>query len=130
MSNQRRNNGLFWLGLVAGAAAGYWLNSDRGRKFQQDTADKAKEYGSQIKETSQQQIEQLSSNVNQWIEQGQTYASDIQTVLKERINTASSKAKTAVNNVESSFQRGARKAKETVKGQKKQLKNAVENGTV
>ncbi|MEM8527392.1 MAG: YtxH domain-containing protein [Bacteroidota bacterium] len=130
MSNQRRNNGLFWLGLVAGAAAGYWLNSDKGRKFQQDTADRAKVYGSQIKENSQQQIEQLSSNVNKWIEQGQSYASDLQTVMKDKINTASAKAKTVVNNTESSFQKGARKAKEAVRGQKKQLKNSVENGTV
>ncbi|MEN0047963.1 MAG: YtxH domain-containing protein [Bacteroidota bacterium] len=125
MSNQRRNKGLFWLGLIAGAAAGYWLNSDRGRKFQQDTAEKAKEYGSQIKETSQQQMEQLSNNVNKWIEQGQSYASDIQTVMKERINTASSKAKTVVNDAESSFQKGARKAKEAVENQKKQFKNGT-----
>jgi len=125
MSNSKKNSGLFWLGLVAGAAAGYWLNSDRGRRFQKDTADKAKEYGSQIKETSQQQIEQLSSNVNQWIEQGQTYANDIQSVMKDKINTASSKAKTVVNDAETSFQKGARKAKEAVISQKKQLKNGT-----
>ncbi|MEL6943308.1 MAG: YtxH domain-containing protein, partial [Bacteroidota bacterium] len=91
MSNLRKNKGLFWLGLAVGTAAGLWLNSDRGRKFQQETTEKAKHYGSQIRENGQQQIEQLSSNVNRWIEQGQAYANDLQTVLKETINSEGSK---------------------------------------
>ncbi|MEL6719631.1 MAG: hypothetical protein AAFP82_13030, partial [Bacteroidota bacterium] len=98
------------------------LNSDRGRKFQQETTEKAKHYGSQIRENGQQQIEQLSSNVNRWIEQGQAYANDLQTVLKETINSEGSKT----DDSESSFQKGVRKAKAAVKAQRK----ATNNGTV
>lgn len=127
MSNNN-NNILFWMGLAVGATAGYLLNSDKGRELQKETAVKAQEYGTQIKETSQQQVDGLSKNVNSWIEQGQSFAKEIQHLAKEKINNVSSSAKNMVENTESSFQKGARKAKATVKSQKNQIENAIENG--
>ncbi|MEM1326560.1 MAG: YtxH domain-containing protein [Bacteroidota bacterium] len=129
MSNSSNNNtGLFWVGLAVGATLGYLLNSDRGRELQVEAGTKAKQYGNQIKQTSQQQIDQLSNNVNSWIEQGQTYAKDIQSMTKDRIDTIASSAKSAVGSTENAFQRGANKAKANIEAQKNQVDSAIENG--
>jgi gas vesicle protein len=130
MSNSSNNNntGLFWVGLAVGATVGYLLNSDRGRELQAEAGTKAKVYGSQIKETSQQQLDTLTSNVNTWIEQGQSYAKDLQVMAKDRIDAISTTAKSAISSSENSFQRGADKAKANIEAQKNQVDNAIENG--
>lgn len=127
-NSNNNNTSLFWLGLALGAAAGYVLNSDKGREFQREATVQAKVYGSQIKETSQQQIDTLSTNVNKWIEQGQSYAKDLQTMAKERIDNIASSTKSNVDNTESSFQKGARKAQANIEAQKEQVDSALENG--
>ncbi|MEM0993209.1 MAG: YtxH domain-containing protein [Bacteroidota bacterium] len=127
MSDSKKNNGLFWLGLGIGVVAGYLLNSDRGRRIQQDASEKAKVYGQQIKETGQQQVDQLTQNVNKWVQKGQFYAKDLQTLTKssvDKINPMSISAE------ENAFERGARKAKAAIELQEQQIEQAIEKGTL
>ncbi|MEM9889199.1 MAG: hypothetical protein AAF849_25245 [Bacteroidota bacterium] len=123
MSDSKSNNGLFWLGLGLGLAAGYFLNSDKGRQLQKDASKKAVAYGNQIKETGQQQIDQLSNNVNRWIEQGQSYAKDLQAVAQENINKINPTSSSAS---ESAFQRGKLKAQAAIEVQEEKIKQAIE----
>lgn len=127
-NNNSSNTSLFWIGLAVGAGVGYVLNSDKGRELQKEATVKAKVYGNQIKETSQHQIDTLSTNVNKWIEQGQTYAKDLQVMAKDRIDTLASSAKSTVEGTENSFQKGARKAQANIEAQKDKVDSALENG--
>lgn len=44
MSDQRNQNWKLGFGLLAGALAGFWLNSDRGRRVRSDFQQSAVEY--------------------------------------------------------------------------------------
>ncbi len=114
-NNESNNSGwIFLAGLATGAVVGYLLNSDKGREIRTDAATKAMEYGEQARTVAQDKWSTVASTVNSIVEKGKSYASDVSAKLNERINSASSSAQDAVDQAETSFQKGANKAKSRV----------------
>jgi hypothetical protein len=55
-----------------------------------------------------------SSTVNSIVEKGKAYAADVSSKLQERLSSATATAKQTADEAESSFQKGANKAKARV----------------
>lgn len=114
MSNQRSNAWKFWLGLAAGAAAGYYLNSDEGRAARRQAANKANEYGSQIQEQAQITYRQAADGVNTAMEKGKVQAGRLQEQAKTTIDQVSSSLKSTVNATANTIRNNARNAQNHV----------------
>lgn len=117
MTNNNESNHSGWIflaGLATGAVVGYLLNSDKGREIRTDAATKAMEYGEQARTMAQDKWSTVASTVNSIVEKGKSYAADVSSKLQERINSTSSSAQDAVDQAETSFQKGANKAKARV----------------
>ena len=78
------NNWKFGLGLLAGAAAGYWLNTAEGRRFrkraQQQFNEASEQAGQYIAETSQQ----LDKNVTEYKSKGQAFLEDSKNKVQQK----------------------------------------------
>jgi hypothetical protein len=112
MNNEKRNNRLFaFLGFAAGAAAGWWLNTDQGRAWRKDTSDKINEWGQEVSEKATLGADIVQETVKHTIDQGQSYVTQAGNVIKEKFDTFSHSAAETAADVEESFKKGMKKAK-------------------
>jgi gas vesicle protein len=117
MTNNNESNTSGWIflaGLATGAVVGYLLNTDKGRQLRTEAATKAVEYGEQARTVAQDKWSSASSTVNSIVEKGKAYAADVSSKLQERLSSATATAKQTADEAESSFQKGANKAKARV----------------
>ncbi len=87
MEKRRRNGLLFLLGVAVGAAAGYYANSDEGRKVRRETGDRLNEFGNEMSTSAKEQMNQLSENMNRAVGRSRHYVDDVSATLKNRINS-------------------------------------------
>lgn len=114
MSNNTESNNNGWIflaGLATGAVVGYLVNTDKGRQLRSDAATKAVEYGSQASTFAQAKFASAASTVSDILERGKVYASEVSAKLQERIQNGAEVAQDALDETESAFQRGAKRAK-------------------
>lgn len=101
MSNQSNQNWKIGLGVLAGAAFGFWLNSDQGRRARNQVQDSAQEYGEQAVDYVNKQASAISENANQYIQQGKATAANVaDTVKKTLTSSVDEVADTTTNAVE------------------------------
>lgn len=86
MEKRRRNGLLFLLGVAVGAAAGYYANSDEGRKARREAGGKLNDFSNEMTDSARVQVEQLTDNVNRAMDRSKHYVDDISTDLANRIN--------------------------------------------
>ncbi len=103
-SHSNNSGWIFFAGLATGAVLGYLLNTDRGRELRTEYADSAKS-------AIQHGWENASHSVQDAIEKGKHYASDLSGKLQSKLSRASDTAHEGVEAAESAFQRGADRAK-------------------
>jgi gas vesicle protein len=118
MSNNTENNNNGWIflaGLATGAVVGYLVNSDKGRQIRSEAATKAVEYGAQARDFAQEKYSSAASTVSNIIEKGRTYASEVAAKLQDRIKSGSEEAQDILEDAETAFQRGAKKAKSNLR---------------
>lgn len=128
MSNNTESNNSGWIflaGLATGAAVGYLINSDRGREIRSEAAHKAVEYGGQARDFAQEKIHTATSTVSSIIERGKAYASEVSAHLQERIKSGSEEVKSAMEDGETAFQRGANRAKANLR----EMANSASHGS-
>lgn len=129
------------LGLIAGGALGYWLNSDKGREVRSEAADKANEYGRKAKEQADQisenlnrqagelstklndQANRLSTNLNQAYEQSRDYLSKTGDTLKTQFQRTASN----VEGASEDFQAGINYAIDNIQRKAREL--SKQNGS-
>lgn len=123
MSN-RNNTGLgLIIGLAAGAAAGFWLNSNQGRKWRKDSMEKANEYGTVVKEAAQSGVEAVSSTMSSTVGKGKDYLVVLADMVKERLE----KTEEGIESAEVALSRGAKKAQQTIKETSAKVKSSIDN---
>ena len=126
-NNSDNNNGfLFWAGIAAGVALGFYLNSDQGREHRRQAANKAGEYGDQLSTTAREQWSTANEKAKNALESGKTYANDLGNKVKAQIDNVQQYAKDTATEVQSAYQRGAEKAKATLATKEAQLNNIAE----
>ena len=104
MNRNKKSTGIkFLLGLAAGVAAGYWLNTNQGREWRSKVSEKMNTWG-----------EELGTGLQQTISKSQDLAADAEKAIKDKVDTLSSKTKNLAEDLESSFQKGSNKAKKEI----------------
>lgn len=126
MSDRRSDNGWkFGLGIIAGAALGFWLNSEQGKKVRRDTSQQINDYSNQASAYTKQKyseaqdgmnsaINQAQSGLNSAIEKGQELLTELTKYAKNTVSRTADSAETALENAGDSIEKGARKAKAKV----------------
>ena len=70
--NRNRRGMMLLLGAAAGAAAGFFLNSDQGRRVRQDAGTQINHLGREVGTRTRRGFDSLSTNVNSLIERGRS----------------------------------------------------------
>lgn len=111
MDRRKKNRIAIALGAVAGAAAGWWLNSDHGRKFRKDTADKAVDASNKLGDSAKEQLSNLSDNLNDIAGQSKEAIAKASEQLQNSVNKLANKTTSKIDTGEDAFKEGADKAK-------------------
>ena len=112
--NEDQGYGKFWfiLGAVAGIAAGYYLNSDKGRRMRRDAGDQLARYGSAISEKASGGARQV-----------QSYALDIGEAIRNHLNSLSDSTSTLRHKLEHQLDSG----KKVLKGKVRKIEKELDN---
>ena len=102
----------FILGAAAGIAAGYYLNSDKGRRMRHDAGDQLVRYGSSLSEKASGGARHM-----------QSYANDIGEAIRNHLNSLSDSTNTLRHRLEHQFDSG----KKVLKGKVRKLENELDN---
>lgn len=123
--NNRKNKSRLGIALsvAAGAVAGWWLNSEKGRKFRKDTAEKAVEIGAEVKETTKEQISNLSSSVKDAANRSQNFVANASDSIKSGLNQLVNSTEETIDEGQNAFKNGSEKAKQKIKQIEKVLEN-------
>lgn len=126
-NNSDNNNGfLFWAGIAAGVALGFYLNSEQGREYRRQAATKVNEYGDQISTTAKEQWSVANEKAKGALESGKSYAADLSDRVKSKIGDVQQYAKETATEVKSAYERGTDKAKATLASKEAKLNNIAE----
>lgn len=122
MNTRKRN--LFGLGVLAGAAIGYWLNTEQGKAVRRQATGKANELGQVAAEYIKENAEQLKQTATSTLEQGQNIANKLATQAKDTINNAADTAEDRLDTANHSLQNGISKARRKIETETEKLQNA------
>ncbi|MCO6491166.1 MAG: YtxH domain-containing protein [Phaeodactylibacter sp.] len=120
MSKNRR---FFGLGLIAGAAIGYWLNTEKGKAFRKDVATMAGEYSDELSALAKENALRLSDNLATAMKDGQSWVSGARGTLKNSIHELANTAEHKVDDLAEKLETGLGKAREKVKENTSRLEN-------
>ena len=86
MNKKGNSNWKLFLGLAAGAAAGWWLNSNKGRQWRKSTSDWAQEKGEVLNEQVTQKMEQVKEDLKKNVDQTKEYVQQIGEKTQKVVN--------------------------------------------
>lgn len=121
MKDSSNQNWKFGFGLLAGALAGYWLNSDHGRRVRSEIKDTAVEYGEKASEYVKDQVNAAGEAANHYYQQGveavQSAKSTFGNSAEAQIDKMADRAETMVEDAESGLKKGITKARKQLNGE-------------
>ena len=120
MSNNRR---LFGLGLLTGAAVGYWLNTEKGKAFRRDIAQTVGEYSDELSAMAKENATRLSGNLSTAMESSQNWVSGTKGKLKNSIHDLADTAEHTVDDVAEKLETGLENARRRVQENAAKLEN-------
>ncbi len=112
MENRERNYLIF--GALAGAAAGYWLNSKQGREVRTQVADASIEQVDKVKSYVTDEAESIKNHAGQLIEKSIELAKGAMNHVQAETNDVSS-------TMSDSFSKGVARAKKAIADLEHQL---------
>lgn len=122
MKERKNNNGLLLLlGMAAGAAAGFYLNSDKGRTMRRKTGEQINRWGDDWSDRARNGMSQLSSTVNSAVDRSKEYLEDVGDNVRSRLDNIYQKTESMTET------NGLQKAKKRIQKRLRQLEEAVEN---
>ena len=124
MSNNRNSFG-FWFGLAAGAALGYYANTQKGRQYIAQAQNKANDVAGQLNDQAQTQWNTIKDKATNATEQGKSYASSLTDNVKTKIDQFSAEAKAQKAEVQSAFERGKANAQAKLNAKEAQIDRVV-----
>lgn len=122
----RKRSLYFLLGATAGVVVTYFLTTEEGKAWRKESSKRAGEFGRRLTNQAQEQLGYFSENLDNTLQKGREYASELSNTLRGTLEEVADNAKSTVEKVENSFQRGMRKAKEEMDKQK--TDNFTNNG--
>lgn len=127
MEDRSKKGLLFLLGVAAGAAAGYYINSEEGKKVRRQAADRVNEFGQEVETRARDQFDQFSSNLNEAVDRSKHYADDVSSNLKSRIDALASRSGKNLKNAEKAYEANMEKAKRKIRKRIRKLEQAIES---
>ena len=112
MKNRERNYLIF--GALAGAAAGYWLNSKQGKEVRTQVADASMEQVDKVKTYVTEEAETIKNHAGQLIEKSIELA-------KEAMHNVQAETNDVSSNMSDSFSKGVARAKKAIDDLEHQL---------
>ena len=112
MSNRKGRGLAFLLGAAAGATVTYFLTTEEGKKWRKETVKRTKEFTRRVSDQAQEQLDYISRSMETFVEGRQEQMEDFAEDVTEQVQKVNGK-------VESSFQRGMRKAKQIIDQQRR-----------
>ena len=110
MSNRNRNLAGLAFGVIAGAAAGYYLASEDGKKLRQDVSNNFRKMETDLKNTIQNQSQTISNKFGEFTESAKSFVNDTASTVQNKISSYQNSAEDVVEEAESDFQRGINRA--------------------
>src|SRR5690606_31395994 len=111
MAQKRKSGILFLLGAAVGAAAGYYLNSESGKKLRAETSNKANELAEKAEAKTKEGLQQFKSGFESAIEKSKDVINDASGVVKEKLSRLESKSEHILDTAENAYRRGAEEAR-------------------
>lgn len=94
MSKGKKVSGLGVLfGAAVGLAAGYWLNTEKGKIWRKKSTEDFNKWTSEQQEVLNEQYENLKSSTEEVLKKGEAYIQEAEVKFKEKINHAAKEAK-------------------------------------
>ena len=87
MENSNNSNWKLAVGVLAGAIAGYWLNSDKGRRVRSELQDTATQYGNQAVTYVKDQANTVGQVANDYYQKGVDAVQSAKTTIAEAVNS-------------------------------------------
>ncbi|MCB0564262.1 MAG: YtxH domain-containing protein [Phaeodactylibacter sp.] len=132
MKDRTRERVALGLGLLAGAAVGLFLNSDKGRKVRHDAgekvgeiSDKARDEFNHLSEEARIKAERLSSNVTHAVGRSREFVSSAGDTIKERAQWLKGATEEKLDVVNKDFQAGVDFALKNIKKKAKELQKVT-----
>ncbi len=97
----------FWVGLAAGIAAGWYLNSEEGRRWRRQTSDRLNEWSSEMNEIAGREINQISAKASDSLEKSKGYADSTRNNLKQKVEKLSKAAEDLIDKTEENYEKAA-----------------------
>ncbi len=97
----------FWVGLAAGIAAGWYLNSEEGRRWRRQAGDRLNEWGSEMNEIAEREMNQLSAKATESLERSKGFADSTRHNLKQKVEKLSRAAEDLIDKTEENYEKAA-----------------------
>ncbi len=133
MNNRNSNNnsggGLFTflVGIAAGAAAGYYLSTEEGRRMRTRLAERTQELRSEATQYARTTSERVNENLGKAVNQGKSYVNDLTETVKTRVDDLNTSARQTMDKTSGSFQEGIARGKAKLDQQKSDIDHLVQD---
>lgn len=134
MKDRTRERVALGLGLLAGAAIGLFLNSDKGRKIRKDASekvgelsDKAREEFDHLSEEARNKAKKISEDVAQAVDRGKEFVTHTGETIREKAMWLKGTTEEKLDVVEKDFKAGVDYAIRNIKKKAEELQKTVKS---
>ena len=117
----------FIVGIAAGAAAGYYLSTEEGRRMRSKLSERTQELTSDASVYARETSTKVQENVNAAVDQSRVYVNDLSETVKSRVEDLTESAKAKAKTTSNSFQDGINRGRAKLDQQKAEIEDLVQN---
>lgn len=126
MAQKKKSGILFLLGAAVGAAAGYYLNSESGRKLRTDTSNKANELAEKAESKTKEGIHQFKTGFHSAVEKSKEVLHDAKDNVKEKFAKLEDKSERVLDTAESAYRKGAEEARSRINQKASEIEDLLD----
>jgi len=127
MSTSNNKGGLFTflVGIAAGAAAGYYLSTEEGRRMREKLSERTGEFTDEATRYAKEQSEKVNHNLSEAMEQGRHYVNDLSETVKHKVDEYGTVAREKIDQTSNAFQEGVSRGKTKLDQQKAEIDSLI-----
>lgn len=126
MAQKKKSGILFLLGAAVGAAAGYYLNSESGRKLRTETSNKANELAEKAETRTKEGLSQFKTGFDSAVEKSKEVISDASESVKDRLAQFEGKSEKVLDKAENAYRKGAEEARSRINQKASEIEDLLE----
>ena len=126
MAQKKKSGILFLLGAAVGAAAGYYLNSESGRKLRTETSIKAGELAEKAELKTKEGLNQFKTGFDSAVEKSKEVLTEATGSVKEKLAQLEKKSEHALDTAENAYRRGADEARSRINQKASEIEDLLE----